>query len=209
MRQKWNGVCARGSGRPTTVGGWTLTYIRVKGKWVYLYRAVDSIGATIDFLLSGETRCSSGRALSQQGLAHPAPRVINTDKHAGYPPAIVRLKAEGALEENCRLSRAFKRNFEMSGAVEIIRTREVRGPGGRNARHKNAQESTRVEKPEIAEAQLRAHLLPGNIRGVFASRHIISSKNCISDLNARRQASVCAAATSTCRPVRAKWPRAG
>jgi hypothetical protein len=40
----------------------------------------------------------------------------------------------------------------MSGAVEIIRTREVRGPGGRNARHKNAQESTRVEKPEIAEA---------------------------------------------------------
>ena len=27
------------------------TYIRVKGKWVYLYRAVDSTGATIDFLL--------------------------------------------------------------------------------------------------------------------------------------------------------------
>src|SRR5260370_3463178 len=29
------------------------TYIRVKGKWVYLYRAVDSSRATIDFLLSG------------------------------------------------------------------------------------------------------------------------------------------------------------
>jgi transposase-like protein len=28
------------------------TYIRVKGKWVYLYRAVDSTGATIDFLPS-------------------------------------------------------------------------------------------------------------------------------------------------------------
>jgi IS6 family transposase len=28
------------------------TYIRVKGKWVYLYRALDSSGATIDFLLS-------------------------------------------------------------------------------------------------------------------------------------------------------------
>jgi transposase, IS6 family len=33
---------------------------------------------------------------------HPSPRVINTDKHAGYPPAIAQLKAEGALEENCR-----------------------------------------------------------------------------------------------------------
>src|SRR6266436_3227434 len=31
-----------------------------------------------------------------------APRVINTDEHAGYPPAIVRLKAEEALKENCR-----------------------------------------------------------------------------------------------------------
>ena len=28
------------------------TYIRVKGKWRYLYRAVDSSGATIDFFLS-------------------------------------------------------------------------------------------------------------------------------------------------------------
>src|SRR4029077_7978245 len=36
------------------------------------------------------------------GENHPAPRVINTDKHSGYPPAIVQLKAEGALEENCR-----------------------------------------------------------------------------------------------------------
>jgi IS6 family transposase len=31
-----------------------VTYIRVKGKWVYLYRAVDSTGATIDFLLSAK-----------------------------------------------------------------------------------------------------------------------------------------------------------
>src|SRR6266446_7568676 len=30
------------------------TYIRVKGKWVYLYRAVDSTGATIDFLPSAK-----------------------------------------------------------------------------------------------------------------------------------------------------------
>jgi transposase, IS6 family len=30
------------------------TYIRVKSNWVYLYRAVDSTGATIDFLLSAK-----------------------------------------------------------------------------------------------------------------------------------------------------------
>jgi hypothetical protein len=40
----------------------------------------------------------------------------------------------------------------MSGDVELIRTREVRGPGGRKARHKRAQESTSAEELEIAKA---------------------------------------------------------
>ena len=42
----------------------------------------------------------------------------------------------------------------MSGDVEIIRTREVRGPGGRKARLKRAQENTSGEEPEIAKALL-------------------------------------------------------
>ena len=29
------------------------TYVRVQGRWCYLYRAIDSTGATIDFVLSG------------------------------------------------------------------------------------------------------------------------------------------------------------
>src|ERR1700739_104597 len=92
--------------RPTN-DSWRVdeTYIRVKGKWVYLYRAVDSTGATIDFLLSARRDTVAAKrflakALGQQ--TRPAPRVINTDKDAAYPPAIVQLKAEDALEENCR-----------------------------------------------------------------------------------------------------------
>ncbi len=81
------------------------TYIRVKGKWVYLYRAVDSTGATIDFLLSAKRDAAAAERFLAKALGgenHPAPRVINTCEHAGHPPAIVRLKAEEALEENCR-----------------------------------------------------------------------------------------------------------
>ena len=68
----------------TTNDSWRVdeTCVRVKGKWVYLYRAVDSTGATIDFLLSAERFLT--KALG--GENHPAPRVINTDKHAAYPP---------------------------------------------------------------------------------------------------------------------------
>src|ERR1700735_10190 len=79
------------------------TYVRVKGKWVYLYRAVDSTGATIDFLLSAKRDAAAAERFLAKALGgenHSAPRVINTDEHAGYPPAIVRLKAEETLEEN-------------------------------------------------------------------------------------------------------------
>src|SRR5271166_6880783 len=92
--------------RPTN-DSWRVdeTYIRGKGKWVYLYRAIDSSGATIDFLLSAKRDAAAGERFLAKALGgenHPAPRVINTDEHAGYPPAIVRLKSAEVLEENCR-----------------------------------------------------------------------------------------------------------
>ena len=81
------------------------TYIRIKGKWRYLYRAVDSSGATLDFLLSAKQDAAAAKrflakALGQQN--HPAPRVINTDGHAAYPPAIAQLKSEGTLNSGCQ-----------------------------------------------------------------------------------------------------------
>ena len=45
---------------------------------------------------------SASRAKALGGGNHPHPRVINTDKEAAYPPAIVQLKDEGVLEENCQ-----------------------------------------------------------------------------------------------------------
>ena len=81
------------------------TYIRVKGKWRYLYRAVDSSGATLDFLLSAKQDAVAAKRFLAKALGrqnHPVPRVINADKHPAYPPAIVQLKEEGVLEENCQ-----------------------------------------------------------------------------------------------------------
>ena len=81
------------------------TYIRVKGKWVYLYWAVDSSGATIDFLLSAKRDATAAERFLAKALSgenHPALRVMNTDEHAGYPPAIERLKSASVLVENCR-----------------------------------------------------------------------------------------------------------
>jgi transposase-like protein len=83
-------------------GSFQVAAIRIG---VYLYRAVDSTGATIDFLLSVKRDAAAAESFLAKALGgenHPARRVINTDEHAGYPPAIARLKAEETLEENCR-----------------------------------------------------------------------------------------------------------
>jgi transposase, IS6 family len=72
-----------------------------------LYRAVDSSGATIDFLLSAKPDAATAQCFLTKSLGgenHPAPRVINSDKHAAYPPAITVLQAAGDLADNCQHS---------------------------------------------------------------------------------------------------------
>jgi transposase, IS6 family len=82
------------------------TYIKVKGKDRYLYRAVDSTGQTIDFLLTAKRDKASAKRFFQKALrgsVNVMPRVINVDKNAAYPAAIPELKAEGVLSRRCRL----------------------------------------------------------------------------------------------------------
>jgi transposase, IS6 family len=86
---------------------WRLgeTYVRVKGRWCYLYRAIDSAGATIDFLLSALRDASAAKQLFRKALSslsHPQPRVINTDLAPIYSSAIPDIKKEGILRRRCR-----------------------------------------------------------------------------------------------------------
>ena len=81
------------------------TYIRIKGHWCYLYRALDSSGATIDFLLSALRDADAAKRLFCSALknpSHPQPRVINTDMAAIYSSAIPDLKKKGTLRRRCR-----------------------------------------------------------------------------------------------------------
>jgi len=82
------------------------TYIKVKGQDKYLYRAVDSTGQTIDFLLSAKRDATAAKRFFEKVFSSPAnpiPRVINVDKNAAYPAAVDALKAEGTLPRRVRL----------------------------------------------------------------------------------------------------------
>ena len=82
------------------------TYIKVRGKWAYLYRAVDKLGNTIDFYLSATRNTKAakrflGKAL--RGLKEwEQPEVLNTDKAPAYAAAIAELKAEGKCPKDTR-----------------------------------------------------------------------------------------------------------
>jgi transposase-like protein len=81
------------------------TYLRVAGKWTYLYRAVDSDGDTIDFLLSAKRDADAAKRFFQKALRspdHPRPRVINVDGNPSYPKVIDELKRTRELGRRCR-----------------------------------------------------------------------------------------------------------
>jgi hypothetical protein len=101
------------------------TYVKIKGRWCYLYRVIDSAGATIDFLLSAFRDADAAKRLLRKALSdesHPQPRVINTDlavrpkgadyqwgKDQGKDPLkqmLVRLDSLRAFEPGNRLGRS-------------------------------------------------------------------------------------------------------
>jgi transposase-like protein len=86
------------------------TYIRIKGQDAYLYRAVDSTGQTIGFLLTAKRDAAAAKRFLVKAIkssGNTMPRVINVDKNPAYPAAVETLKAEGTLPRRVRL-RQFK-----------------------------------------------------------------------------------------------------
>jgi transposase, IS6 family len=93
--------------RPTD-GSWRVdeTYVKVKGRWTYLYRAVDSRGQTIDFLLSAKRDAEAAKRFFRKALGQPHtvnPRTITVDKNPAYPKAIAEMKQDAELWRFSRL----------------------------------------------------------------------------------------------------------
>jgi transposase-like protein len=82
------------------------TYIQVKGEWKYLYRAVDSTGNTLDFMLSARRDGKAAARFFRKVLKAQhtqAPRVITVDQNAAYPVAIETLKDDETLAAETEL----------------------------------------------------------------------------------------------------------
>ncbi len=65
------------------------TYVRVKGQWKYLYRAVDKEGQTVDFLLTTQRNCAAAKRFLQKAIrSHGMPEKVTIDKSGANTAAI-------------------------------------------------------------------------------------------------------------------------
>jgi transposase, IS6 family len=92
----------------TSNGSWRVgeTYIRVKGRWTYLYRAADSRVRTIDFLLAARrdtaaTKRFFRKAITQRRIVNP--RTLTVDKNPAYPRAVADMQSDGQLSRRACL----------------------------------------------------------------------------------------------------------
>src|SRR4028119_88345 len=108
------------------------TYIKVKGRWKYLYRAVDSLGNTLDFLLCAQRDATAAERFLRKTLnaSHTqSPRVINVDKNAAYPPAVDDLKADEQLPETTQLRQVKYSNNQVEQDHRFIKRLTKPGMG--------------------------------------------------------------------------------
>ena len=88
------------------------TYVRVRGQWAYLYRALDKFGNTIDFYLSATRNTKAAKRFLGKALNGwkdwELPEVLNTDKaptYAGAPSSRYAASTLGLIEMNPRTTK--------------------------------------------------------------------------------------------------------
>ncbi len=102
------------------------TYVKVGKEWKYLYRAVDSHGQTIEFMLSAKRDVSAAKRFFKKLMRadhRRLPFTIGTDKHASYPEAFAASVREKVLPSDCKLRRVKYLNNVIEQDHRFIRRR--------------------------------------------------------------------------------------
>ena len=103
-------------GKKRPVGNsWRMdeTYIKIKGQWKYLYRAVDKAGQTIDFLLTAHRdKKAALRFFKKAVRQHGLPDKVTIDKSGANTAAIKALKEETGQEIEIRQIKYLKNLVE-------------------------------------------------------------------------------------------------
>ena len=81
------------------------TYVKIRGEWCYLYRAVDRAGRTVEFRLSARRDVAAAKAFFRKAIKgqQRVPQTITLDGYAASHRAVRELKADGSLAAHTKL----------------------------------------------------------------------------------------------------------
>jgi IS6 family transposase len=111
------------------------TYIKVAGSWTYLYRAVDSAGETIEFMLSPKREPDRGEDVPAAGVVRWWTSAEGDQRRwpSGVPRAIAELKQSGELGRRCHCRSAPYLNNVLEQDHRFIKKRVTASLGFRSA----------------------------------------------------------------------------
>jgi transposase-like protein len=95
-------------------GSWRMdeTYVKVRGEWMYLYRAVDKGGRTVDFYLSRSRDVNAAKAfLRKAAKGQRTPTKITLDAYAASHRAVTDLKENGELPKRVLVRSKYLNNL--------------------------------------------------------------------------------------------------
>jgi transposase-like protein len=82
------------------------TYVKVAGRWVYLYRTIDQYGQVIDLLVAPKRDLEATRRFFTGALKHgPYPTEVSTDRAPAYPRVLDKL-----LPSACHVMQQYANN---------------------------------------------------------------------------------------------------
>ena len=75
------------------------TYLKIRGRWVYLCWAVDRADQTVDFMLRAERDVEAAKEFFKEAIKHlgPPPKTVTFDGYAASHRAVREMKTDGLL----------------------------------------------------------------------------------------------------------------
>jgi transposase, IS6 family len=146
--------------RPAAGDRWFVdeTYVKVAGRWTYLYRAVDQHRQVIDVLISTRRDAAAARAFFTRALPHgAAPREVVTDRAPVYPRVLDEIMPTARHVTEQYANNALSRPRSAQGPA----TADARTQTPRDCGHHRARACLRTEP---APRPLREHRRPTDPR---------------------------------------------